>query len=86
MKLKPKKRLSEIKDFAWHCGFCGEKVPIKSKFVLSLYIKRKLRTVVCEYWCLNCGIITRIEYQVKNLKRSDEFIKKMNVYTDTFKK
>ena len=88
MRLKFKRKLltkKDIKNFHWHCGFCGRIVPLKRKNVMALYLKEKPKILVCEYWCPYEGIITRFEYKVGCLKEVRDFISKMNVYTDTLK-
>jgi len=87
MKLEVKRKMTkkEQKDFRWHCAFCGKIVPVEKKFIQALYLKGKKPNayMVCEYWCPNDGIITRMEYKVKDVKESKKWLKEINVYTVT---
>jgi len=87
MKLKINRKMTkkEQENFRWHCAFCGKIVPVDRRFIQSLYLKDD-KFIVCEYWCPNDGIITRMEYKIKDLKETEKWLKKVNVYTITRKK
>jgi hypothetical protein len=86
MKLEVKRKMTnkELNNFNWHCAFCGKVVPADRKLIHTLYAKGEEPNMflVCEYWCPNDGVNTRMEYRV-GLKRVEKFLKEVNLYTVT---